>query len=130
MPITWRVGDGHRADVLFSGAYSAEESERVMKEIFAEPRLPRPLRLLVDVRHTVPPDAEFVVNAVTFWQLHVRDMWGARVAVVAATDSQLVMASVSEQAIEGRELPFTLRAFHESDWDRAERWLAEGHHTT
>ena len=124
MPITWRANNG-RIDVIFTGVYTTAESERVMREIYAQPNLGRPLRFLVDVRHTSPPDTEFVVNAVTFWQLHVQDMWGAKVAVVAATDGQLGMADVSERAAESRELPFTVRAFREADWDDAERWLEQ-----
>lgn len=123
MPITWRVGNRGRIDISFDGPYTTEESERVMQEVYARPDLQRPLRFLVDVRRSTPPDAEFVVNAVTFWQMHVHDMWGAKIAVVVATDSQMGMADVSSQTVEWRDLPFMLRAFRESEWEDAERWL-------
>jgi hypothetical protein len=125
MPITWRRNAAGRIDVAFAEPYSTQESERVMKEIYSQPGLARPLRFLVDVRASTPPDTEFVVNAINFWQLHVRDMWGARVAVVAATDGQMGMADISEQSVEWRNLPFTVRAFRESEWQEAERWLAQ-----
>ena len=124
MPITWQLGDGGRIDILFSGPYTIQESEKVMERIFAQPGLSRPLRFLIDVRQSAPPDTEFVVNAITFWQLHISDMWGAKVAVVAATEGQVGMAHMSEQSVEGRDLPFTLRAFREAEWKDAERWLA------
>jgi hypothetical protein len=123
MPITWQMNDRGRIDIRFDGSYTTQESEQVMKEIYAHPGVRRPLRFLVDVRHTTPPDTEFVVNAVNFWQLHVHDMWGAKVAVVTATDGQMGMADVSEQSIEWRDLPFTLRGFREGEWRDAERWL-------
>jgi hypothetical protein len=125
MPITWRVGDGGRIHILFTGPYTSAEAEHVMNEIYASPGIAQPLRFLVDVRQTTPPDAEFVVNAITFWQLHVHDMWGAKIAVVTATEGQMSMANVSEQSVEWRDLPFTVRAFREADWSEAERWLAE-----
>ena len=124
MPITWRPGDNGRIDVAFTAPYTTAESERVMKEIYERDDIARPLRFLVDVRQTSPPDAEFVVNAITFWQLHVSEMWGAKIAVVTATAGQLGMAHVSEQSAEGRDLPFKVRAFRESEWTDAERWLA------
>jgi hypothetical protein len=94
-----------------------------MQEVYGRTDLQRPLRFLVDVRRSTPPDAEFVVNAVTFWQMHVHDMWGARIAVVAATDGQMGMADISSQTVEWRDLPFMLRAFREDQWKDAERWL-------
>ncbi len=125
MPITWQTNEGGRIDIVFSGPYTSQESEQVMKEIYAKPGVPRPLRLLVDVRKTTPPDAEFVVNAVTFWQLHVREMWGAKIAVVAATDGQKSMADSSQQSVEWRDLPFSVRAFREAEWQDAETWLSQ-----
>jgi hypothetical protein len=123
MPITWRVGDGERIDIVFSDPYTLEESEKTMKAIFAHPTLARPLRMLVDVRRGAPPDTEFVVNAINFWQLHVDKMWGARIAVVAASDAQVDMGHISERSAEARELPFTLHVFLESQWADAEEWL-------
>jgi hypothetical protein len=125
MAITWRVGNGGRIDVLFAGPYTSRESEDVMKEIYAQPGVARPLRFLVDVRQSNPPDTEFVINAVTFWQMHVHEMWGAKIAVVVATDGQKGMADISESSVEWRDLPFTLRAFREAEWKDAERWLAD-----
>ena len=124
MPITWRATDDDRITIVFSNPYSIAESEKAMKEIFATPGLGRPFRFLVDVRQTVAPDVEFVTSAITFWQLHVREMWDAKIAVVAATDDQISMADMSEQSTAARELPFTLRVFRESEWEEAERWLA------
>src|SRR4029450_2942738 len=49
MPITWRL-NGNRIDIAFSDPYTLAESERVMREVFADPRAKRPLRFLVDVR--------------------------------------------------------------------------------
>lgn len=121
MPITWRTGQGGRIDVAFSDPYSLPESEKVMKEIYARPDVGRPLRFLVDVRQSSPPDADFVLNAVTFWQAHVRDMWKAKVAVVAATDAQIDKAEFTERSAAWRDLPFTLRVFR--DVPEAERWL-------
>jgi hypothetical protein len=123
MPIRWRVGAGGIVDVLFSDPYTLAESEQAMKEIYARPGLARPLRFLVDVRKSAPPDTEFVANAITFWQLHVSDMWGAKVAVVADSERQVGMAHMSERTAASRELPFTVRVFHGSEWEEAERWL-------
>jgi hypothetical protein len=124
MAITWQVHDSGRLDVVFAGPYTAEESERVMTDIYAQPGLSRPLRFLVDVRQTTPPDTEFVVRAITFWQLHITDMWGARIAVVTATEGQMNMAGISSDTVEWRNLPFTVRPFRESEWEDAELWLA------
>ena len=122
MPITWRMSpDG--IDITFSDPYSLEEAERVMKEIFARPDVPRPLRLLVDVRTTTPPTTEFVSNAIMFWQLHVDKMWGAKIAIVTGTSGQTRMAQVSERTAEWRELPFTLRPFEAAEWAQAREWL-------
>jgi hypothetical protein len=124
MPITWRVsGSGGRIDVVFTDPYTGPESEKVMREIFAAPGVTRPLGLLVDVRHSAAPDTEFVVNATTFFQLHVHEMWGAKVAVVAATEGQVGMGHMSERTAESRDLPFTVRVFRESEWHEAEQWL-------
>jgi hypothetical protein len=123
MPISWRANGKQRVDLVFSDPYSAPESESVMKQVFADASLGRPLRFLVDVRHSAPPDTEFVCNAILFWQMHVRNMWDAKVAVVAATDRQVEMGEISERTAASRELPFTVRVFHESQWDEAELWL-------
>ena len=125
MPITTRANGGPWIDVLFSDPYTREESEQVMKAIFAQPGLARPLRFLVDVRQSTPPDAEFVVNAITFWQLHVSDMWGARVAILTASEGQAEMAELSEHYAQWRELPFTLRRFGKDDEGVATDWLQE-----
>jgi hypothetical protein len=85
--------------------------------------LARPLRFLVDVRHSAAPDTEFVSNAITFWQLHVDKMWGAKVAIITATEGQARMAHVSEMTAESRELPFTLRVFDQSELAEAQQWL-------
>ena len=124
MPINWRLSDGGRIDITFSDPYTQRESEKVMTDIYAKPGLDYPLRFLVDVRQSSPPDTEFVFNAITFWQLHVNDMWGAKIAVVAATDGQTGMADMSERTAEWRQLPFTVRSFREREWDDAVRWLA------
>jgi hypothetical protein len=124
MPIQWRAGEGgRRVDVTFSDPYSIAESERVMKEIFATPGIARPLRFLIDVRGGTPPDADFVLNATTFWQLHVSEMWGARIAIVAGSERQIGMALMSERSAESRELPFTVHVFHESAIGAAAQWL-------
>jgi hypothetical protein len=123
MPITWRLGSKGRIDITFSDPYTQRESEKVMAEIYAKAELDRPLRFLVDVRQSSPPDTEFVFNAITFWQLHVNDMWGAKIAVVTATDSQTGMADMSERTAEWRQLPFTIRSFQERELDDAVRWL-------
>ena len=126
MPITWRTSDGgRRVEVIFSDPYSIAESEKVMKEVFAAPGVARPLRFLIDVRGATPPDAEFVLNATTFWQLHISEMWGAKIAIVAASDRQIGMAQMSERSAESRELPFTVHVFHESAMDAAEQWLEQ-----
>ena len=123
MPISWRMsGDGRRVEIEFSDPYSIPESERVMKEVFARPELPRPLRFLVDVRNSTAPGTDFVVNATTFWQVHVSDMWRAKVAVVAATDAQIGMAEMSERSAEWSQSPFSVRVFR--DVQEAEQWLA------
>ena len=125
MPIAWQVSDGDRIDIVFSNPYTIAESERVMNEVFATLRLTRPLRFLVDVRHSAPPDLDFVSNAITFWQLHVNDMWGAKVAIVTANAQQVGMGQMSERTAEARQLPFTLRVFDDSDWDEARQWLGQ-----
>jgi hypothetical protein len=122
MPITWQQS-GRWIDVKFSDPYTIIESETVMKEIFREPGVARPLRFLVDVRNSAPPNTEFVTSAITFWQLHVDKMWGAKVAIVTGTDVQARMAHVSEMTAESRELPFTLRVFDQSEVAEAEQWL-------
>jgi hypothetical protein len=38
-----------------------------------------------------------VASAITFWQLHVSSMWGAKVAVVAVNERQLDMGHMSER---------------------------------
>lgn len=124
MPITWDVCD-RRVNILFSDPYTASESEKVMNEIFARPGLARPLRFLVDVRQSTPPDIEFVGNAITFWQLHVRQMWGAKIAVVVSTERQGQMGQISERTAASRDLPFTIRVFNEDTGHDAERWLEE-----
>jgi hypothetical protein len=123
MPITWELGKGGRVDVVFSDPYTLEESEKTMKAIFADPTPARPLRMLVDVRQSAPPDTEFVVNAINFWQLHVDKMWGAKVAVVTANDAQADMGHISERSAEARELPFTLHVFLDAQRADAEAWL-------
>lgn len=123
MPISWSVDGNGQVNISFIGDYSIEEAERVMKEVYADSRPARPLRFLVDVRHSAPPDIEFIVSTVTFWQLHVKDMWGAKVAVVTATARQDDMARLSEQSAAWRSLPFSMCSFHEPEWDEARRWL-------
>jgi hypothetical protein len=123
MPISWSVERNGQVNVSFIADYSIEEAERVMKEVYADARPARPLRFLVDVRHSAPPDIEFIVSAVTFWQLHAKDMWDARVAVVTATARQEDMARMSAQSAAWRNLPFSVRSFHEPEWDEARRWL-------
>jgi hypothetical protein len=123
MPIAWQVGSGGRVEVVFSDPYTQEESEKTMKSIFADPTPARPLRMLVDVRQSAPPDTDFVVNAINFWQLHVDKMWGARIAVIAANDAQVTMGHISERSAEARELPFTLHVFLDSQQAEAEAWL-------
>jgi hypothetical protein len=125
MPVTWEADHGGRIDIVFSDPYTMEESERAMKAVFALEGLVLPLRLLVDVRRSAPPDTEFVVNSINFFQLHVDRMWGARVAVVVASDAQADMGHLTERSAESRELPFTFRVFLESDLEDAERWLQE-----
>jgi hypothetical protein len=123
MPITWQVNDTGRVDVVFLDPYSMAESERVMKDVYADKRPSRPLRFLVDVRHSTPPDTEFVSSAITFWQLNVKHMWDAKVAVIASTDRQVGMGQMSERTTESRKLPFTIRVFRESEREEAEKWL-------
>jgi stage II sporulation SpoAA-like protein len=125
MPITWNAQSSGLVFILFTDPYSTEEAERAMKEIYADGRIRQPLRFLVDVRHSATPDTEFVNNAITFWQLHVDKMWGAKIAVVAAHERQVTMANMSERTAEARELPFTLRAFGEDERADAERWLMD-----
>jgi hypothetical protein len=123
MPITWQLAPSGHVEIVFSDPYSQIEAEKVMTHIYSEPGVPRPLRFLVDVRQSTPPDAEFVVNAITFWQLHVSHMWNAKIAVVAATERQAGMAELSELSAESRDLPFTIKRFYESERGDAERWL-------
>ena len=122
MPITWGI-NGRVIEVTFSDPYTREESESMMKDIFGEPGLTYPLRFLVDVRHSTPPDIEFVGNAIMFWQLHVDKMWGAKVAIVTGTEGQASMAQVSALTARSRELPFTLREFDQSELVQAQQWL-------
>src|SRR5262245_49496589 len=123
MPITWRVGGGGIVEVSFSDPYTIRESEQTMKEVFARRSIGRPLRFLVDVRQSTPPDMEFVSNAITFWQLHVSEMWGAKIAVVARSERQVDMGQMSERTVASRELPFKVRVFEEADIAEAEHWL-------
>ena len=125
MPITWQMSRKW-IDVKFSDPYTISESETVMKEIFGHPGVTRPLRFLVDVRNSAAPNTEFVTSAITFWQLHVDKMWGAKVAIVTGTAVQARMAHVSEMTVESRELPFTLRVFDQSELPQAEQWLELG----
>jgi hypothetical protein len=124
MPIDWTF-NGLRYLVTFSDPYSTPEAEAVMKAIFSQPELARSLRLLVDVRNSTPPTTEFVGNSITFWQMHVDKMWGARIAIVTGTPDQARMANVSDLTTRARELPFTIRMFDEADLVAAEVWLAE-----
>lgn len=124
MPIIWQVTEGDRVDIVFSNPYTTAESEKVMNEIYARPGLSRPLRFLVDVRQSAAPDVDFVANAITFWQLHINDMWNAKVAVVTANPIQAGMGRISERAAQSRELPFAVRVFGDEEWDEAKRWLA------
>jgi hypothetical protein len=124
MPIAWRATPTGRVEMVFSDPYTIRESEDAMKQVYADPRIVRPLRFLVDVRQSTPPDTEFVANAITFWQLHVSEMWGAKIAVMTATERQDGMAHLTEHTTEARELPFTLRVFHADEWDAARQWLA------
>lgn len=123
MPITWRV-NGRWIDIRFTNPYTLTEAESVMKEIYRQPGVAHPLRFLVDVRDAAPPSTEFVGNAIMFWQLHVDQMWGAKVAIVTGTERQAQMGHVSESTAESRSLPFTLRVFDEPDTGQALRWLA------
>jgi hypothetical protein len=125
VPIAWRVGGTGRIDIEFSDPYSIAESEKVMNDIYAAPGLRRPFRFLVDVRKSAAPDAEFVVSAITFWQLHVSDMWGAKIAVLTANDAQVGMARVSERSAESRGLPFTVGVYRAAESDEAEQWLEQ-----
>ena len=122
MPITWRM-NVNWIDVTFTDPYTLDESEATMREIFRQPDLPRPLRLLVDVRNSTPPNTDFVTSAVTFWQLHIDKMWGARIAIVTGTQIQARMAHLSEMTAESRDLPFTLHVFDGADLAEAKRWL-------
>jgi hypothetical protein len=97
-----------------------------MKEIYAAPDVARPLRFLIDVRDGTPPDAEFVLNATTFWQLYISEMWGAKIAIVAGSERQIGMAQMSERSAESRELPFTVHVFRGSEIVAAEQWLEAG----
>ena len=124
MPITWRA-TGKWVEIVFSDPYTMAESEKIMRDVFADGRIARPLRFLVDVRHSGPPDSEFVGNAITFWQAQISHMWGARVAVVAATDAQARMGRLSEDTAASRDLPFTVRVFPEAELDDATRWLEQ-----
>lgn len=126
MPITSRVDHNRWIDIVFTDPYTREESEQVMMGIFSRLGLRRPLRFLVDVRQSTPPDAEFVVSAITFWQLHISDMWGARVAILTGNDEQTAMAELSEQSAKGRELPFELRVFRPTEVAAASAWLLSG----
>ena len=123
MPITWRV-NGRWVDVVFTDPYTLHEAEAVMKEIYRQPGLARPLRFLVDVREAAVPNTEFVANAIMFWQLNVAHMWGAKVAIVTGTDRQARMAHISESTAESRELPFTVEVFDASARGQALQWLA------
>lgn len=129
MPITWRM-NASWIDVTFTDPYTLPESEAVMKEIYRQAGLTRPLRFLVDVRHAAAPSTEFVGNAIMFWQLHVDQMWGAKVAIVTGTERQARMAHVSESTAQSRELPFTLRVFDELDTGQALQWLARNEDET
>ena len=123
MPITWRATGIGCFEVVFSDPYTIADSEKVMKDIFADAGAVRPLRFLIDVRQSTPPDTEFVTNAITFWQLHVSSMWGAKIAVLTASERQAEMAHMSERTAESRDLPFTLRVFGRFEREEAERWL-------
>lgn len=126
MPITARVDHNRWIDIVFTDPYTREESEQVMEGIFSRLGLRRPLRFRVDVRQSTPPDAEFVISAITFWQLHISDMWGARIAILTGNDAQTAMAELSEQSARGRELPFELRVFPPSEEAAASAWLLAG----
>ena len=123
MPITWRV-NGRWVDVEFSDPYTLHEAEAVMKEIYRQPGLVRPLRFLIDVRHAAVPNTEFVTNAIMFWQLNVDQMWGAKVAILTGSDRQARMAHISESTAESRALPFTLEVFDAPARGQALQWLA------
>jgi hypothetical protein len=122
MPISWQM-NARWIDVTFSDPYTLAESETAMKQIFSHPGLMRPPRFLIDVRHSATPNTDFVGNAITFWQLHVDKMWGAKVAIITGSDSQARMAHISELTAESRELPFTLRVFDQSETAHAQHWL-------
>jgi hypothetical protein len=110
--------------MVFSDPYTIRDSEDAMKQVYADLRIGRPLRFLVDVRASTPPDTEFVANAITFWQLNVSEMWGAKIAVMTATERQEGMAHLTEHATDARELPFKIRVFHLDEWETAKQWLA------
>jgi hypothetical protein len=105
--------------IEFSDPYTVRESEQTMQAVLDNRRTQAPLRLLVDVRHSQPPETAFVQNAATFWRQHLSQMDGARIAVLVATDAQFGMARMSE--IYTEQMPFRLRAFR--DLAQAEEWL-------
>ena len=67
-----------------------------------------------------------LASAITFWPLHISDMWGARVAILTGNDAQTAMAELSEHSARGRELPFELRVFPPSEEAAATTWLLSG----
>ena len=122
MGIFWREAlKGGRFVIVFSDPYSADEAEGVLREIFTRGGGARPLRVLVDARHSAAPSPPFVRRAATFWSAHIEEMRGAKLAVVVATDAQFGMARMAQISVEVSELPFALRAFR--DWADAEGWL-------
>lgn len=122
MGIFWREGlKGDWFVIVFSDPYSADEAEAVMREIFAKAGDARPLRFLVDARHSQPPSPAFVRRASTFWSAHLDHMRDAKLAVVVASDAQFGMARMAQISVEVAQLPFTLHAFRE--WSDAETWL-------
>ena len=122
MPFAWQMTPT-RVDITFTDPYTLSEAEAVMKQIFSHPGLRRPFRFLVDVRESATPNTDFVGNAITFWQLHVDKMWGARVAIVTGTEEQSRMANISELTARSRELPFRMQTFDQSELSQAREWL-------
>ena len=121
MPIFWREGlKGPWIVIVCSDPYSVPESEQAMRAVFAHAPSQRPLRLLVDARHSTPPTPGVVARAGAFWQAHTHDMRGARVAIVVAHDGQS-MARMSEMSAGTGPLPFEVAVFR--DWKEAEQWL-------
>lgn len=122
MTISWRESlTGNAVVTVFSDPYTVLEWRETVQALAAGRSDREPLRLMVDGRDCTPPTAEFIVRALSVFEMPELRAAGGRVAIVVSSDAAYSMGRLTEAAVDIRKLPLALRTFR--DWAEAERWI-------